>query len=116
MDGLESAAHGQGLAQFLQGQIGFAGQQFPQLLLVALDQRRLAAGVTVAGPDVAGMTALLQEFLDQAKGNPEAPGDFLAGAFFLVASGQDAFAPIQGNSLSQAQTIAPPQTNGYSFI
>jgi hypothetical protein len=64
MDGLEGAAHGQGLTQFFQGQVGFAGQQITQSLLVAQDQSRPAAGVAVARPQVAGMAALLEKFLD----------------------------------------------------
>jgi hypothetical protein len=60
MDGLESAAHGQGLAQFFKGQVGFAGQQIAQSLLVAQDQGGSATGVTVAGPQVAGVAALLE--------------------------------------------------------
>ena len=67
MDGLKSAAHGQGLAHFLQRQVGFAGQHLPQLLLVALNQFGLWPGEAMAGAQVACATALLEEFLDHAQ-------------------------------------------------
>ena len=115
MDGLEGAAHGQGLAHFLQGQVRFAGQKGSKSLLVPLNQSGFAPGVTVAGPQVAGAAALLKELLDQAQGNPEAAGDFLAGAFLLVVSGQDPFAQVQGDCSHQPR-LTSQVINGYSFI
>jgi hypothetical protein len=92
MDGLEGALRRQSLAHFFQCQVGFAGQQLPQLLLVALNQFWLGAGETVTGPQVAGVAALLEKFLDQTKGYPEAPGHLLPRALLLIIGSQDAFA------------------------
>ena len=116
MDGLKSAAHGQGLAHFLQRQVGFAGQHLPQLLLVALNQLGLGAGEAMAGAQVAHATTLLKEFFNQTEGNAEAPGDLLTVAFLPVISSQDALAQVQGDRFSHKQTIAKPPNNGYSFI
>jgi hypothetical protein len=103
LDGLEGAAHRQGLAQFCQGQVGFAGRQIPQSLLVAQAQGRSAAGITVTGPQVAGVAALLEKFFNQAQGNPEAAGDFLASAFLSVVGGYNPFPQIQRDRFSHGQ-------------
>ena len=116
MDGLEGAAHGQGLAQFFQRQVGFAGHEFPQPVLVALAQHGLAAAVAVAGTQIAGVTTLLEELLDQTERDLEAVGDLLAGALLLIIGGQDAFPQVQGDGFSHDRTLAQPLKNGYSII
>ena len=64
-----------------------------------LDQDRLAPGIAVTGPEVPGVTALLQQFLDHAQGNPEAAGNLFAVAFLLVIGGHPNTNAVVSSSL-----------------
>ena len=55
-----------------------------------------ASGEVVARREVAGMTPLLEEFLDHAQRNPKALSNFVASAFASVVGGQNPFPKIQG--------------------
>ena len=55
-------------------------------------------------PDVAGMSALLQELLDHPEGHPETVGNLEPRALVPVVGGQDSLAEIQGEC-SHAQTL-----------
>jgi hypothetical protein len=115
MDGWQAAVQPHGLAQLRQGQVRLLPQQNPHLLLMGGRDARLGTGKTVAWRNVPRASTLLQELLDQAEGNPETPGDFLAVALFLIVNSQDAFPHIQGNR-SHENILLPLGNYGYSFI
>ena len=54
-----------------------------------------APGEAVPRSDVAGVPALLEEFLDQPQRNPKAMGNLDPRALIVVVSGQDSFPQIQ---------------------
>jgi hypothetical protein len=116
MNGREAAIQLGGPAQFFQRQIGFAAEQFTQLLAaVSHDSWPASAAVILTG-NVASLPALLQEFFNHPQRNPEVLGDFLAGAFVLVIGSQNPLPQIQGNGLFHYQTLPNRQINGYNFI
>jgi hypothetical protein len=56
---------------------------------------RLAPAEPIPGSKVAGVSALLQQLLDHAQGNPETMGNLSAGAFLMVIGSKDSFTKIQ---------------------
>jgi len=94
MNGRQGAVQRYGRPQFLQGQIGFLGQQRPHLALMRGQDRRFAPRIMMAWGDVAGASALLEEFLDHPQGHSVAHGNFVAGALLMIVGGQDSFAQI----------------------
>jgi len=96
MNGGQGAVQACTLAQFFERQIGFVRQQASQVVLMGGDEERLAARETMARGNVAGATALLQEFLDHAQGDSIAAGDLLPSALVVVVSRQNPFPQIQG--------------------
>jgi hypothetical protein len=114
VDGLHGALETSGRAQLLEGQIIFFGEQGAQLGAVSAHDGGFAAGETMAWGNIAGASALLEEFLDQAQGDAETAGHLRACAFALVVGGQDSLAQIQGNGW-HGRTLPDPRTNGYSF-
>ena len=67
MNGLLGTAQLHRLAQFLEGHIRLAAQQFPQPLPMLGHQDWLSPGITVAGTNVTGPAALLEELFDHAQ-------------------------------------------------
>ena len=59
------------------------------------NNHRLAATKPVPGSDVASVSALLQQLLDHAQGNPETVGNFGTRAFLMVIGSKDSFTKIQ---------------------
>jgi hypothetical protein len=115
MDGGQGAGQTRGGTQFLKGQIGFFIQQRSQLMLMAGDDAGFASGAVMLGADVAQATALLEQLLDHAQGDPETVGHLLPGALIGIIGGQNPFSQIQGNGF-HAQSLPHPKHNGYSFI
>jgi hypothetical protein len=91
VNGLQGALQCRGAAQLPQGEIRLFGQQGTHLVLVLGNDQGLAPGPVMTGGNVAGMTALLKEFFDHAKGNSESPGHILARALLLIIRGQYSF-------------------------
>jgi hypothetical protein len=81
--------------QFLQGQIVLPGEQGPQLTPVGGHNHRLAPGQAVPRGDVASMSTLLEELLDQSQGNAETVGNLGTRALIVVVGNKDSFAQIQ---------------------
>jgi hypothetical protein len=77
---------------FLQGQIGPAGQKQAHLPAVAAENHGFAAAAVMTGGNAAGVAALLDELFDHAKGHIEATGHLLAGGIPTVIGLENAFA------------------------
>lgn len=101
--------------QFLQGHVRFSAQQRLHLPVMGAQDERFAPGIMVAGSDVSGTPALLQEFLDQAQRDTKTTGNFFTVSFFLVVGTEDSFTQVQGYG-SHARTLTQPEAIGYSFI
>jgi hypothetical protein len=115
MNGGQGAGQTGGLAQVAQGQIRPPSKQAAEVLTVPVKNLGLTPGEVMARSDVASATALLEQLLDCAQGNPKAMGDFGSGAFVGIVSSQYPFAQIQGQGL-HAPTLPPASQYGYSFI
>jgi hypothetical protein len=94
VNGGQGAGQPGGGTQFLKGQVGLFRQQGPQLVLMAGDDARLAAGTVMLGAEIANPPPLLEELLDHPERNPETPGHRLTGVFVGVVGGQNPFAQI----------------------
>jgi hypothetical protein len=115
MDGRERAGQPSGGAQFLEGQVGLAGQQCPHLLPVTGHDAGFAARTMVLGAEVTNPAALLEELFDHPNGYPEAASHRLPRFLALIVSRQYPFAQIQRNGF-HAPSLPYPRHNGYSFI
>jgi hypothetical protein len=116
MNRLDGAIQLGGPAQFFQRQIGLLAEQFAQFLAVARHDPWPASATVIPTGYVAALTALLQELFDHPQRNPEALGDFFAGAFVLIVGSQDTLPQIQGDWPFHDQTLTNQQKYGYNFI
>ena len=66
MDGLQRALQPEGVAQFLEGQIGLPAQQGAHLPLMERYDLGLAPGPVMARGNVPGVAALREQLLDHA--------------------------------------------------
>jgi hypothetical protein len=62
---------------------------------VGSDNQRLAPAEPKPWGDIAGVSALLQQFLDHAQRNPKTVGDLGPGALVVVVGSKDSFPKIQ---------------------
>ena len=115
MNGRKRAGQPGGGAQFLEGQVGLAGQQCPHLLPVAGHDAGLAARTMVLGAEVADPSALLEQLLDHANRYPETPRHRFPRLLALIVNRHYPFAQIQRNGL-HAPSLPYLGTNGFSFI
>ena len=96
MDGRQGAGKARRGAQFRQGQVGLAPEEFAHGFLVRREDERLASAEVVPRGDVAGVAALLEELFDHAQRNTVTAGDHIAGAFAIVIGSQYPFTQVQG--------------------
>ena len=115
MDGRQGTLELPRRPQFFEGQIRFAAQQRLHLPVMGTQDKRFASGITVAGSNVSGAPALLQEFLDQAQRDPETMGNFFTVSLLLVVGREDSFTQVQGYG-SHEETLPQTEAYGYSFI
>jgi hypothetical protein len=95
VDGGQGAVQTGGSAQFAQGTVGLLAHGGAQAAPLFAAELRLAAGVPVAGGDVASAAALLQELLDHPQRNPKTPGHVCASALAIIVGGKDAGTHIE---------------------
>lgn len=92
----QAAVQPDGFAQLGEGQVGRVPEAPADGLAVGAEDFGLAPGAVVLRGDVADAASLLEELLDHAQGDAEAPGDLVADALARVVGGEDAFTQVEG--------------------
>lgn len=115
MDCLDGAGEAEALADLSEGEVGLLGEEGAQVTAVGGEDEGLASAAVVAGADVAGVAALLDELLDEAEGHLETAGNLFAGGVPTVVCLEDALTDIHGNRC-HGRIIADPNQFDYSII
>jgi hypothetical protein len=112
MNGLQRAGKSRGLAQLIQGQVIFPGQQGADVTAMGGKDHRLSPCKVMARGNVTRAPTLLQELLDHPQGDPEAMSNLGPGAFLMVISINDPLAEIQ-RECTHGHTLSRPAQYGY---
>jgi hypothetical protein len=97
VDGLNGAFEAEADADLLQGEIGLLGNKGAKFAAVGVEDDGFAAAAMMAGSDVAGVAALMEQLLDHAQGHFETAGHLLAGRITAIIGFEDALTEIHGN-------------------
>lgn len=97
MDGLDAASEAEAAADFLKGETGLLGNKGAQFAAVGVEDDRLAAATMMAGSDVTGGAALMEQLLDHAERHFETAGHLLTGSLTAIIGFEDALTEIHGN-------------------
>jgi hypothetical protein len=115
VDGLDGAGEAEALADLGKCEVRLLGEEAAQIPAVGGEDEWFSSAAVMAGADVAGVAALLDELLDEAEGHLETAGNLFAGGVPPVVCLEDALTEIHGNRC-HGRIISCPNRSGYIII